>query len=108
MPADPLTRRLNVRLTDVEDREVHAAIAAGLSVSDYARRRILGRHVASAVDASVRAEFSRIGGLIRRFAVDVAERISPTSLPLPLALPRTRNRQRSRGRRVAGTFPRIR
>ena len=69
MDAVPLTCRLNVRLTDAEDAEVRsAAEAAGLSISDYARRRILSRPVANATDATTRAELARMGSLIKRVA----------------------------------------
>jgi hypothetical protein len=70
-----LTARINIRLTEKEVIELRrAATAGGVSLSDYARSRLIGRTVVAATDVGTRAELSRIGGLIKKFAVDVADR----------------------------------
>ena len=71
----PLTKRLILRVTEAEDAEIREqAEVAGMSQSEYARRRLTGRPITATTDAGTRAELARIGGLIKRFAVDAADR----------------------------------
>ena len=67
-PSD-LTKRLSLRVTDIEDTEIRReADAAGLTMSDYAKKRILGRPVASATDVQTINELRRLGGLLKHNA----------------------------------------
>ena len=57
---------IGIRLTRHERREVtDAAKAAGLSISAYGRRRILGHVVISDSDRETRNELRRLGGLVK-------------------------------------------
>jgi hypothetical protein len=61
-----LTHKLNLRITAAEHAELKtAATDAGLSLSDYARRRVFGRVVIAATDATTIRELRRIGGLLK-------------------------------------------
>ena len=61
---DPRCRRLMVRLTESEWHEVcEQAEAGGLSLSEYSRRRMLGRPVRRHTDAVMIRELHRIAGL---------------------------------------------
>lgn len=65
------TARLNIRLAPGELTEVRdAARAAGLTVSVYGRRRVLGHFVGSRTDAEVIRELRRIGGLLKHLHVE--------------------------------------
>jgi hypothetical protein len=58
--------RLNVRLSHDELASVkHAAIASGMTVSAYSRRRILGHMVTSKADDMMIRELRRLGGLLK-------------------------------------------
>ena len=57
---------LNIRTTAAERAEVvEQAALAGLTVSAYCRRLVLGRVVAARVDLTVAAELRRLGGLLK-------------------------------------------
>ena len=57
---------LRVRLTNAERRRLRAlAAAADLTLSAYARRRILGHVVVSKLDGVTIGELCRVGGLLR-------------------------------------------
>ena len=57
---------LNIRTTAAERAEVvEQAGLAGLTVSAYCRRLVLGRVVAARVDLTVAAELRRLGGLLK-------------------------------------------
>jgi hypothetical protein len=57
-------RSVNIRLTPAEYAEVgEAARVAGLSISEYMRRRTLGIPVMSAVDQEMIRMLSKLGGL---------------------------------------------
>jgi hypothetical protein len=63
---EPLDARCNVRLTADELAEVReAAGLAGLSLSEYLRRRALGRVVIAHADLAVVRELRRVGGLLK-------------------------------------------
>jgi hypothetical protein len=63
---EPLTARVNVRLGQGEMKEVgEAAEAAGLPVSRYSRRKVLGRVVYARPDLTLVNELSRFGGLMK-------------------------------------------
>lgn len=58
--------RLNIRLTSAEITEVReGARAAGLTVSAYARRRLLGHFVAHQGQAEAIRELRRTGGILK-------------------------------------------
>jgi len=66
MKDEPLTAVVNVRLTKAEKEELREAAAlAGLSVSEYVRRRALGRRVVASADLAVIRELRRLGGLVK-------------------------------------------
>ena len=74
-----LTHKLNVRLTAAEHAALKEAAAdAGLSLSDYARRRVLGRVVIASTDAAAIRELRRLGGL---FKFTITEQQQPSSVP---------------------------
>jgi hypothetical protein len=57
---------LNIRITAAERAEVvEQAALAGLTVSAYCRRLVLGRVVAARVDTTVVGELRRLGGLLK-------------------------------------------
>ena len=63
---DPLAAVVNVRMTVVEKAELKdTADIAGLSVSEYVRRRALGRAVIAHADAAIIKELRRLGGLVK-------------------------------------------
>ena len=58
------------RLTEAGRKDLVAqASAAGLSLSEYVRRRALGHPVVSRTDAAMIRELRRQGGLIKHFAL---------------------------------------
>ena len=61
-----LTGRINIRVAEFELKEIKKdAEEAGLSLSEYGRRRLLGLRVDSKLDVRVVGELRRIGGLIK-------------------------------------------
>jgi phosphate uptake regulator len=64
--SEPLVARLQLRLTAGEkQRVVDDAELAGLTVSEFIRRRALGRPVLAAIDLQMQRELHRIGGLLK-------------------------------------------
>jgi len=64
--ADRLSAVVNVRLTTAEKAGLkETADLAGLSVSEYVRRRALGRAVLAQADAVTIKELRRLGGLVK-------------------------------------------
>jgi hypothetical protein len=64
--AEPLDAMINVRVTSEEKESVkEAAEMAGLTVSAYARRRVLGRTVLANTDEVMIRELRRLGGLAK-------------------------------------------
>ena len=58
------------RLTEADRKDLVAqASAAGLSLSEYVRRRALGHPVLARADAAMIRELRRQGGLIKHFAL---------------------------------------
>lgn len=71
----PLDKRINFRVSAEEMAEIKAqSKAAGLTLSAYAKHRVLGHAVIASTDRGTRAELARIGGLIKSHAVQVADR----------------------------------
>lgn len=71
--SDPRTRRVIMRLTASEYSDVIVqAEAAGLSVSEYGRRRVLGRPVRSRTDDVMIRELRRIAGLQKHLFKETA------------------------------------
>jgi hypothetical protein len=63
---EPLTSQCNIRLTASEMAEVkEAAEIARITVSEYARRRLLGRRVVANTDLVIINELRRLGGLFK-------------------------------------------
>ena len=68
-PAKKRSAQLHVLLTpDERDRVKEWAASTSLSVSDYVRRRTLGRPIANRVDIAARGELNRIGVNLGRIA----------------------------------------
>ena len=68
---EPLDARCNVRVTASELAELReSATLAGLSLSEYMRRRALGLVVIAHSDVSVVRELRRLGGLLKKVHVD--------------------------------------
>jgi hypothetical protein len=64
-------RRVGVRLNAEERKEVwEQANVSSLSVSEYIRRRVLGKPVASKADLRVLAELRRLGGLLKHIHLE--------------------------------------
>lgn len=62
----PLTATCHLRLTQAEKaRLLEDAQTAGLSLSEYVRRRALGRSVTAHADEAVIRELRRLGGLVK-------------------------------------------
>ena len=67
MKRENLEARLDVRVTKEERQEIQEqAEASGLSVSEYVRRRTLGRRVDSVVEVRMLSELRRQGGLLKK------------------------------------------
>ena len=63
--------RITVRFSNDEQKELREqADVAVLSVSEYVRRRILGKHVVSKTDLKLLAELRRIGGLLKHIHLE--------------------------------------
>jgi phosphate uptake regulator len=61
-----LTRRITFRLSESEYAQVSGELAVcGLSLSAFARKRLLGQRVASQADLAVLGELRRLGGLLK-------------------------------------------
>ena len=66
MGNDLMTVRINIRVTEYELKELKEdAEEAGLSLSEYGRRRLLGLRVDSKLDVRIVGELRRLGGLIK-------------------------------------------
>jgi hypothetical protein len=66
-----LTRRLDVRVSPgAKMVMLSIAEAAGLSVAELVRRRVLGRPVVARTDATTIRELRRLGGLLKKVHVD--------------------------------------
>lgn len=67
MKRENLEARLDIRVTREEWQEIHEqAEASGLSVSEYVRRRTLGRKIDSVTDIKMLSELRRQGGLLKK------------------------------------------
>lgn len=65
-----LTSRVQCRLTPRELREVReGARTAGMTLSNYVRRRILGHRVIASADQALIRELRRLGGLAKHLHV---------------------------------------
>lgn len=63
---EPLTAQCNIRFSPTEIKELkEAASLAGITVSDYVRRRALGRRIVANTDLVMIRELRRIGGLLK-------------------------------------------
>lgn len=61
-----LTGHVHIRVTPQEREDIQEqAEASGLSVSEYVRRRVLGRRVVSRTDKKMLSELRRQGGLLK-------------------------------------------
>ena len=66
-PPEQLTHVVNVRLAQRDHAELRAAAsAAGMTVSAYCRRRMLGHVVVPHTDLAVIRELRRLGGLVKQ------------------------------------------
>ena len=60
------TRKITIRLSESEYAQISDEISVcGLTVSSYARKRLLGIRVASRADLAVLSELRRLGGLLK-------------------------------------------
>ena len=67
MIKENLEARIDFRVTIEERHEIQkGAEASGLSVSEYVRRRALGRRVDSVTDVKMISELRRQGGLLKK------------------------------------------
>ena len=66
MSDSPRDAVINIRLTAGEKREAtEGATAAGLTISAYGRRRLLGHPIVADTDLATRRELRRLGGLLK-------------------------------------------
>jgi len=71
MKKENLEGRIDFRVTVEERQEIQEqAEASGLSVSEYVRRRALGRRVDSVTDVKMISELRRQGGLLKKIFND--------------------------------------
>ena len=71
MKKENLEGRIDFRVTLEEREEIQEqAEASGLSVSEYVRRRALGRRVDSVIDVKMISELRRQGGLLKKIFND--------------------------------------
>ena len=71
MKRENLEGRIDFRVTIEEREEIQEqAEASGLSVSEYVRRRALGRRVDSVTDVKMISELRRQGGLLKKIFND--------------------------------------
>ena len=71
MKRENLESRIDFRVTVDERQEIQEqAEASGLSVSEYVRRRSLGRRVDSVTDVKMISELRRQGGLLKKIFND--------------------------------------
>ena len=62
---------VTARVTPAEKDAIRGAVAdAGISLSAYCRRRVLGHTVSSATDRAMIRELRRVGGLLKKVHVD--------------------------------------
>ena len=74
---EPLDKLIAVRLTATEKaRLLENADHAGLSLSEYVRRRIFGRRVLAQTDAVMVRELRRLGGLLKHIHNETRGRYS--------------------------------
>ena len=74
MIKENLEARIDFRVTRGERQEIQEeAEASGLSVSEYVRRRALGRRVDSVTDVKMISELRRQGGLLKKFIANRTE-----------------------------------
>lgn len=73
---EPLSKRVNLRLTEREDAEVRdAAAVTDLTLSEYVKQRALGRVVIASTDLTVVRELRRLGGLVKHVAtMEIADK----------------------------------
>ncbi len=71
MKKENLEGRIDFRVTVEERQEIQEqAEASGLSVSEYVRRRALGRRVDSVTDVKMISELRRQGGFLKKIFND--------------------------------------
>jgi hypothetical protein len=64
-------RRAGIRLSEEEDREIREqAEVSHLTMSEYVRRRILGKRVVPQADLASLAELRRLGGLLKHIHLE--------------------------------------
>ena len=72
-----LTTAINIRLTPAERAEIRAAsTAAGLSISSYGRRRLLGHPVIAGADAAAMNQLRSLAGLLVHLDVRAGRAVS--------------------------------
>ena len=77
MIKENLEARIDFRVTREERQEIQEeAEASGLSVSEYVRRRALGRRVDSVTDVKMISELRRQGGLLKKIYSESGEMYS--------------------------------
>lgn len=71
MRNENLESRIEFRVTKGEREEIQEqAEVSGLSVSEYVRRRALGRRVDSVTDVRMLSELRRQGGLLKKIFIE--------------------------------------
>ena len=66
MNGEFLTSHINIRVTPQERNNIQEqAEVAGLSISEYIRRRVYGRYVPSRIEKKMLSELRRQGGLLK-------------------------------------------
>jgi hypothetical protein len=99
--------RAGVRLSEEEYREIREqAEVSHLTVSEYIRRRILGKRIVPQADLAVLAELRRLGGLLKHVHLETRGTYSERTADAIRALEAyARKLERSRNDRNGGRGP---
>jgi hypothetical protein len=99
--------RIGLRVSEEERLEItEQAEASALTVSEYVRRKVLGRRIIPKTDLSVLAELRRLGGLLKHIHLETRGTYSDLTASAIRALEAyARKVERSHNERNGGTGP---
>jgi hypothetical protein len=99
--------RIGLRVSEEERLEItEQAEASHLTVSEYVRRRVLGKRVVPRADLAVLAELRRLGGLLKHIHLETRGMYSELTANAIQALEAyARRLERSHNERNGGTGP---
>jgi hypothetical protein len=99
--------RIGLRVSEEERREMEEqAEASRLTVSEYIRRRVLGRRIVPKADLAVLGELRRLGGLLKHIHLETRGTYSELTANAIRALEAyARKVERSHNEKNGGTGP---